>query len=311
MSYDHLFRAGNRADIIKHTALSAVLSDLVPAARRASKPFTYVDTFCGYAASPLMEGIGWQDGLGRILNANPSERASVAWLEWFCDTYFRHGLNPSVDAGGSAIRGIYPGSAMIVADFCRQQKVNAQLRLFDISLAVVASIQGLLRNHDFVAGDALVSKIETIMNATPATPHNPLLQGSDLVLVDPPGVRGPFYREAPTFDELFAQMSCHSSSVLFWLPVMGVEPTDRQSGEHHGEAVESQNWRIEALKRDQAMRATVVQWRQTGRGMLGCQLIYRLPEPTVSKLRSTIEGICALAAWRNGTNVTNKACQHL
>lgn len=69
--YDHNIKAGNRGDVVKHTALIAVASELM---KRCNGTFRYADAYAGYAYNPLKTNGEWRDGIGVLHDSGFSSK---------------------------------------------------------------------------------------------------------------------------------------------------------------------------------------------------------------------------------------------
>ncbi len=111
MNYRHQYHAGNRADVIKHLILIALLSHL----KKKETPFTFIDTHAGKGIYDLTsieankteeyyEGIF---SIKKSINKNPL-------LETYLEMVFNHNQNlPELQ--------FYPGSPLIAHDLLRPQ----------------------------------------------------------------------------------------------------------------------------------------------------------------------------------------------
>jgi len=283
LAYDHIFRAGNRADILKHVALLAAADTL--AARHPRDRFVYADAFAGYACSPMVGSFGWEDGLGSLLKSqgeqSDDDGARVnPHLALFLRRYFAHTTITSDRSTWrdrpSLVSGIYPGSSLVAFDAIRRHGPTPDLRLFDISLAVIANLRAVFREH------------HATVVGSPAEPESPLLTDVDLLLIDPPGVRSPNDRSAPGWNELSALILSGAKSatpLLVWLPIMG---------DPNGETADSQSWRREIAARDPGVRTWTTQWKEAAPahgGMLGTQLMWRLPQDAEAAVFAALESI--------------------
>lgn len=112
MHYQHLFHAGNFADVFKHVLLIGLLEAL----SRKDKPWCYLDTHAGaggynlasLAASRTGE---WPDGVGRL-------RAEPAQPEWVARYLALLGWD-ATDAQTLAHSRPYPGSPQIAQQLAR------------------------------------------------------------------------------------------------------------------------------------------------------------------------------------------------
>ena len=78
LSYQHGYHAGNHADVLKHTVLTAILARMVA----KEKPVRYIDTHAGSGSYDLKSPAAQQnreyaDGIGRIWSATDAPPAVV------------------------------------------------------------------------------------------------------------------------------------------------------------------------------------------------------------------------------------------
>lgn len=81
LSYLHGYHAGNHADVLKHTVLTALLARLVA----KDKPLRYIDTHAGAGgydlrASAAQRNREHERGVGKIWNADEAPQAVARWL---------------------------------------------------------------------------------------------------------------------------------------------------------------------------------------------------------------------------------------
>jgi 23S rRNA (adenine2030-N6)-methyltransferase len=81
LSYLHGYHAGNHADVLKHTVLTALLARLVA----KDKPLRYIDTHAGAGGYDLRAAAAQRNrehegGVGKIWNASDAPQAVARWL---------------------------------------------------------------------------------------------------------------------------------------------------------------------------------------------------------------------------------------
>ncbi len=111
MNYRHAFHAGNFADVLKHAVMALCLEHL----KAKPKPFRVIDTHAGLGVYDLTSDAArrspeFQDGIARVLAANPPEPAARALAPLL-------GVVRAMNAGALSA---YPGSPEIAARLCRE-----------------------------------------------------------------------------------------------------------------------------------------------------------------------------------------------
>ena len=81
LSYLHGYHAGNHADVLKHTVLTALLARLVA----KDKPLRFIDTHAGAGAYDLRAGAAQrnrehENGVGKVWTAGDAPPAVARWL---------------------------------------------------------------------------------------------------------------------------------------------------------------------------------------------------------------------------------------
>jgi 23S rRNA (adenine2030-N6)-methyltransferase len=113
MNYRHAYHAGNFADVVKHAVLALVIEHL----KLKPAPFRVIDTHAGIGpydlASEAAQKTGeWREGIGRVLEAKFSPRATEA-LAPYLDVVRR------LNGKGALTR--YPGSPLIARELMRSE----------------------------------------------------------------------------------------------------------------------------------------------------------------------------------------------
>jgi 23S rRNA (adenine2030-N6)-methyltransferase len=170
MNYRHAYHAGNFADCFKHALLVA----LIGAMQRKAKPYLFLDTHAGIGrydvAAPEAEKTGeWQEGIGRLLAANPPE------LSEYLELVQRLGL--------------YPGSPAIAASLARPEDRVVACELHPDDAALLK--QNLGRDAAVHARDGYAA----------LTAFLPPAEKRALVLIDPP------FERPDEFDTLAANLT--------------------------------------------------------------------------------------------------------
>ena len=75
LSYQHIFHAGNHADLLKHTVLIQVLNSL----NKKDKPYTFFDTHSGSGLYDLTDGRSLKTGeAGKGISAFANDKADLS-----------------------------------------------------------------------------------------------------------------------------------------------------------------------------------------------------------------------------------------
>ena len=174
LSYQHGYHAGNHADVLKHTVLTAILARMVA----KEKPVRYIDTHAGSGSYDLKSPAAQQnreyaDGIGRIWSATDAPPAVARLLE------LAHTHN-----GTGALRR-YPGSPWFARELLRPED---RLHLFELHPAEhrrLAREFGGARNVRVLRENGLVGCIGLV----------PPPDRRGLLLIDPSYERGDEQRE--------------------------------------------------------------------------------------------------------------------
>ncbi|TCP62895.1 23S rRNA (adenine2030-N6)-methyltransferase [Rhodovulum bhavnagarense] len=160
LSYQHIYHAGNLADVHKHVLLAAILERLT----QKDKPLSYIETHAGRGLYDLSapEAVRTGEAAAGVRVMEPRLPEAHAYRKRLAETRARF--------GGAA----YPGSPLIAALSLRRGDVMhlAELhpREYEALAAVIAPFGAHLRREDgFAAARAL----------TPPTPRR------GLMLIDP------------------------------------------------------------------------------------------------------------------------------
>jgi hypothetical protein len=226
----------------------------------------------------MVRNYGWENGallLARRMRAQGRPDDSHGGTDDLAVLTNRYLRSADLEEGETQglVAGIWPGSSLVVFDACKVARVRCQMHLFDISLAVIANLRGVFRESDC-----------TVVGS-PASADSPLVRGADLLFIDPPGIRSPQDRSAPSWKSVAELARASVQACLLWLPVMGLE----RGG---GESPESTSWRAELIA--EGWKSTCVIWQPSGRGMIGTQLIWRLPAEAGARLKNVVQNLCAL-----------------
>ena len=208
MNYRHIFHAGNFADVVKHTALVAILLHL----KKKDGAFAVIDTHAGrglynIASEDAARTAEAADGIGRLLEVSNSADVPSA-LAAYLDVVRASGAN------------LYPGSPIIAARLKRAQDRLVAVEKHPEEEAALGNSLSLFLKTRVIGGDGYAQ--------LPALLPPPERRG--LVVIDPP-------YEAP--DEFIAaaravgdiQRRFATEIVLVWFPVKSRADADLFCGE--------------------------------------------------------------------------------
>lgn len=108
LSYQHVYHAGNRADVLKHAVLCSVLADLT----KSKTPIFYVETHAArghydLSSKEAQKGAEWPAGVGRLFDLKKPPSPFKPYLE-----------QVSKRNSGEALK-FYPGSPAIASSMLR------------------------------------------------------------------------------------------------------------------------------------------------------------------------------------------------
>ncbi|MAI89619.1 23S rRNA (adenine(2030)-N(6))-methyltransferase RlmJ [Ponticaulis sp.] len=164
LSYQHIYHAGNRADVLKHAVLCAVLSNLA----RQKKPVFYVETHAARGMYDLdskeaVKGAEYPDGIGRVLDLkNPP-----ALFQPYLSEIQR--LNPDGKLK------FYPGSPALAAHYLRP---NDRMAFFELHPKEHAALQDNFGNDSRIQ----IRKADGYRGALSLAPRS---KEQMVVLIDP------------------------------------------------------------------------------------------------------------------------------
>lgn len=198
LSYQHLYHAGNPADVHKHAVLAAVLAYLTV----KDKPLTYLETHAGRGLYDLSSPEALRTGeaaagVGRLLAR-------------FAPDHPYAGVVAQVRARWGA--GAYPGSPLIAALMLRDGDV---LHLADLHPKEHAALYGALSG--FGAHVHRRDGLEMVLALTPPTPRR------GLMLIDPSWEVKDDYATVP---RVMAQVArkWNVGAIMLWYPVLEAAP---------------------------------------------------------------------------------------
>lgn len=212
LSYQHVYHAGNFADVHKHLALFAVTDYLL----RKASPITYIDTHAGRGLYPLSaeESQKLQEhrqGAERLWQESQALAAEPLLDEW---------LSQLAEAQLTAVKeasptlDYYPGSPWWLT---RQLRGTDRLMLFELHPGEHQHLaaQRLPKNVQRILGDGLKGLLQRLPVATPRL----------CVLIDPSYERKSEYAEVAE-TVLSAMHKARHGVMLVWYPLL---PAGRHS----------------------------------------------------------------------------------
>ncbi|MBW6506365.1 MAG: 23S rRNA (adenine(2030)-N(6))-methyltransferase RlmJ [Rhodobacteraceae bacterium] len=200
LSYQHLYHAGNLADVHKH-ALLAVMLDYLTA---KPKPLSYIETHAGRGLYALdapealktgeaAEGIARIERLGWFEPAHPYARALAA-------TRASHGASA------------YPGSPLIAAALLRPVD---SIRLAELHPREFAALRAVMAPHGGIFQQ--IDGLQMALSITPPTPRRGIL------LIDPSYEVKSDYETLPPFIANVAR-KWNVGVIALWYPVLASAP---------------------------------------------------------------------------------------
>ena len=214
LSYQHIYHAGNLADVHKHSLLAWMLGYLT----RKDKPLTYMETHAGRALYDL------GDAAARKTGEAAQGIAKVA--AWFPpDHPYARVLQEVRDVHGP---DAYPGSPLIAARLLRAQD---RIHLAELHPAEHAALDLAMSPHD--AKCHLRDGIEMAFALTPPTPRRGLL------LIDPSFEVKEDYAQLPRHIAKLAR-AWNVGIIALWYPILSDArhlPMLRELAQHHPEAL--------------------------------------------------------------------------
>ncbi len=203
MNYRHAYHAGNFADVFKHIIFSRMLEYL----KGKDKAFRVYDTHAGIglydlAAQEAQKTQEWQDGVAKVLTANPPKE--VARL-----------IGPWLDAVRDVGEGKYPGSPAVAKFLLRKQD---RLTLYELHE----------EDHTILAknfADDYQTRVLHLNGWLAPGAHTPPKEGRGCMLIDPP------FEDGKDFDRMIiaAEKMRHrwmGGTLALWYPVKKREHTD-------------------------------------------------------------------------------------
>lgn len=200
MNYRHIYHAGNFADCLKHTVFSRIITYM----QRKDKAFRIVDTHAGpgiydLSSEEAQKTGEWQDGIGRLLEAQWSKKAKELLEPYFSAVQ-------AYNTDGKLQH--YPGSPMLARNLMRQQD---RLTLNELHPEDFKS----LAKH--FAGDIQV-KTQEISGWSGLKSNLPPKEKRGILLVDPAfEEKGDFFRMVRGAGEALERFS--TGTMCFWYPI--------------------------------------------------------------------------------------------
>lgn len=178
LSYQHIYHAGNHADVLKHISLLAILNFLA----KKAKPATLIDTHAGsghYAlnAPELSNNPEYQEGVARLLahRDNVSDPLLLAYLE---QVYAHHQ------------QGFYAGSVAMMHHWLREQD---QLHASELHPRAFTEL-----SHTLFKANAHAYQVDCFAQLKALVPP---IRKRGLVLIDPP------YEDKHEYDQVIEAVS--------------------------------------------------------------------------------------------------------
>ncbi|MEP2947829.1 MAG: 23S rRNA (adenine(2030)-N(6))-methyltransferase RlmJ [Lentilitoribacter sp.] len=200
MNYRHIYHAGNFADCLKHTVFSRIITYM----QRKDKAFRIIDTHAGpgiydLSSEEAQKTGEWQDGIGRLLEAEWSKKAKE-----LLEPYFS-----AVEAYNSDGKlQFYPGSPMLARNLMRKQD---RLTLNELH---PEDFKNLSKHF---AGDIQV-KTQEISGWSGLKSNLPPKEKRGILLVDPAfEEKGDFFRMVRGAGEALERFS--TGTMCFWYPI--------------------------------------------------------------------------------------------
>ena len=220
MDYAHARHAGNAGDVFKHTALLAVLDELL----RDPAPLEYVETHAGDGLYPLGSNGEWGDGVQRLWTDPGTPYATP-----LAGRYAQ--LVRGFSRPGAARPEAYPGSPLIAKNLLRP---GDRMRLFELDAQAARVLRRTVPEAEVRQEDGL---------AQLTAPSRAL------VLIDPP-----YTQKQEWTDAARAASRIPSVPLILWYPIKALtrpRALIHELGKQgvHGTAVEL-HWTPLRLKRD-------------------------------------------------------------
>ncbi|MGQ0527927.1 MAG: 23S rRNA (adenine(2030)-N(6))-methyltransferase RlmJ [Alphaproteobacteria bacterium] len=202
LSYQHIYHAGNRADIHKHALLAQALESLT----RHARPSLYIETHAGRGLYDL-----------RAPENEKTGEAANGWLKTMEDGTELLGLPASYlsairAVNGGALSPLYPGSPKIAAQILRK---NDRLYLYDLHPAEFAALEISMKDDPRIR----LEKRDGLEATLTGAKLHARAYGHALVFIDPSYEIKSEYETMPDFvGKLHAAMP--KACILLWAPML-------------------------------------------------------------------------------------------
>lgn len=198
MTYQHATKAGNPGDVIKHALWAELLSSVTPPTAR---PLRYMETHAGPAASVLLPGGEWEEGVG-ALEPGPGEAETAYERLVVRDGWQREPQREDFR--------LYPGSALLALTTLRERALPVSLTLCEIQPEVAALLedgfQGMDTDEVRIVVDDGYRTLRELLEREDERP--------DLALIDPPAF------DAIPVQDLLQRCQLRGVIALAWLPIV-------------------------------------------------------------------------------------------
>ncbi|MDP1668453.1 23S rRNA (adenine(2030)-N(6))-methyltransferase RlmJ [Phaeovulum sp.] len=200
LSYQHLYHAGNLADVHKH-ALLAVMLDYLTA---KDKPLSYIETHAG-------RGLYALDAPEALKTGEAAEGiARVERLGWFAPAHpYARALAATRAAHGAAA---YPGSPLLAATLLRPVD---SIRLAELHPREFAALRTAMAAHGGIFQQ--IDGLQMALSITPPTPRRGIL------LIDPSYEVKADYEALPPFLASVAR-KWNVGVIALWYPILASGP---------------------------------------------------------------------------------------
>ena len=237
LSYQHIYHAGNLADVHKHSLLAWMLDYLT----RKDKPVSYIETHAGRALYGLTSDEAVKTGEA----AQGIKRVKT----WFSpDHPYSRALNQTTDSHGE---NAYPGSPMIAVQTLRDTDT--------ITLAELHPIEHL--NLELALPTAKCWQTDGFMMGHSMCPPTPR---RGLMLIDPSFEIKDDYNTIPGHIKKYAR-AWNVGTIVLWYPIL-------TAGSHHNMLKTLENDHPEAMRHEVRFPPA-----RPGHGMIGSGLFVIRP----------------------------------
>ncbi|MEM6374027.1 MAG: 23S rRNA (adenine(2030)-N(6))-methyltransferase RlmJ [Pseudomonadota bacterium] len=237
LSYQHIYHAGNLADVHKHSLLAWMLAYLT----RKDKPISYIETHAGRALYDL--------GADEAVKTGEAAQGIARARSWFsADHPYMQSLRQTADQHG---KNAYPGSPMIAVQTLREtdRMTLAELHPTEhLNLELALPTATCRKTDGFAMAHAML----------PPTPRR------GLMLIDPSFEIKDDYQAIPVHIKKYVR-TWNVGIIVLWYPVL-------TSGTHHNMLKNLQDDHPDALRHEVRFPPA-----RTGHGMIGSGLFVIRP----------------------------------